>query len=195
MSETETSYQLAQPAGAVFVQGEEATGVFKNDGGVVVAPAGQKQGHKCCGGCCDVRRAVIVVNLVNIGILGMTALSLLAQKNVANNAETVDDDEVQEVMDLYASMKLGPIVAVMAVQIVISAVGVAGAFLFNYLMVGVTAIAYCLGIVSSLVALSPGSLLYNGFFLYPHIFLIKEIRSGVMTKENYPAEKQSCCCV
>lgn len=27
---------------------------------------GDKQGHKCCGGCCDVRRAVIIVDIVYI---------------------------------------------------------------------------------------------------------------------------------
>jgi hypothetical protein len=27
----------------------------------------QKQGHKCCGGCCDMRRAVIIVNIIALG--------------------------------------------------------------------------------------------------------------------------------
>jgi hypothetical protein len=26
-----------------------------------------KQGHKCCGGCCDMRRAVIIVNIIALG--------------------------------------------------------------------------------------------------------------------------------
>lgn len=191
MSKTETNYQLAQATGTV-VQGEEA--------GVFVNPSG-KQGHKCCGGCCDVRRAVMIVNGINIIILGMSLLSFLAAKNIANNntddaAAAQVDDQVQEAIDIYANAPLGAIIAIMLVQAVISAIGMAGAFIFNKWMVGVTAVVYVLGLLGALLSLNPGGMAYNGFFLYPHVFLIKELHRGIMTKENYePVEKHSCCCV
>lgn len=190
MSKTETNYQLAQATGTV-VQGEEA--------GVFVNPSG-KQGHKCCGSCCDVRRAVIIVNGVNLVILCMSLMSFLAARNIANNSNTDDaaqvDDQLQEAIDVYSNAPLGAIIAIMVVQAIISAIGMAGAFLFNKWMVGVTAVVYILGLVGALISLNPGGMAYNGFFLYPHVFLIKELHHGIMTKENYePVEKHSCCCV
>lgn len=191
---TETNYQLAQP---VVVEGKDA-GVFKTEGTAtaVAVGGGQKQGHKCCGGCCDVRRAVIVVNAINIVLLGLSLFSILATQTLAANATGNDvDDQVQEAMEAFSSAPLGAILAIMGVQMVLSAVGIAGAVLFNKWMVIAAAIAYGIGVAGGLLSLNPGGLVFNACFLYPHIFLIKEIRDGIMSKENYPNEQQSCCCV
>mmetsp|Transcript_18966 Transcript_18966/g.46976 ORF Transcript_18966/g.46976 Transcript_18966/m.46976 type:complete len:102 (+) Transcript_18966:489-794(+) len=32
-------------------------------------------------------------------------------------------------------------------------------------------------------------------WIYPSIFLAVEIKKGIMTKETYPREEMSCCCV
>lgn len=192
---TETKYQLAQPTGPIVVQGHEAAGgVFIDGGGASLLP-GQKQGHKCCGGCCDVRRAVIIVNVINMAVLLMGLFSLLATKALYDNAGDYDDDEVKEAMELYGNAPLGSIIGILVVQIVISALGAVGAFVYNKWMVGMTAAAYFIGVAMGLIALNPGSIVYNLFFAYPHFFLIKEIHQGSMTKETYPDEKQSCCCV
>jgi len=40
---------------------------------------------------------------------------------------------------------------------------------------------------------------FNAFFvllwIYPSVFLTVEIKKGIMTKETYPREEMSCCCV
>jgi len=37
-------------------------------------------------------------------------------------------------------------------------------------------------------------IVFASLWAYPSIFLIKEIRSGVMSAETYPRERRSCCC-
>ena len=32
-------------------------------------------------------------------------------------------------------------------------------------------------------------------FLYPHIGFIMEVKKGIMTRDTYPREEFSCCCV
>lgn len=156
--EEETHYQLAseKTEAAVFVSDEQT------DGSSV-----HKQGHKFCGCCCDVRSAVIAVNLVNIGILLLSCLS-----------ESVS----------------GAMYGVVGGLIVSSAIGVAGAVRFNKWMVGVAASAYILGIAGALVSLHPQGLIYRGLFLYPHLYLIKEIHCSTMTKENYEPIEKFCYC-
>ena len=38
-------------------------------GGASTLLTSKRQGHLCCGGCCDMRRATMIVNYVNIGKL------------------------------------------------------------------------------------------------------------------------------
>ena len=35
----------------------------------------------------------------------------------------------------------------------------------------------------------------TALFLYPHIGFIMEVKKGIMTRETYPREEFSCCCV
>ena len=188
----ESHYQLAQP---VIVQGHGFPDVSKGDGGADshLIP-GQKQGHKCCGGCCDVRRAVIVVNLVSIGLLlfGLVGM-IVVKKNVS--AMEFTDDATKTAMEEFAALPLAPLIAGFVVPIVMDAVGLAGAIIYNKWMVGVAGVFYCVLIVFDLLQLNVPGVIYNAFFAYPHFFLIKEINMGIMTKENYPNEKFSCCCV
>ena len=36
---------------------------------------------------------------------------------------------------------------------------------------------------------------FTGFWLWPVVVLIKEIKSGIMSAETYPREAHSCCCI
>ena len=74
MSSTETpgtEYELAPP---IVSQENRAGGVAR-----------VKQGHKCCGGCCDMRRAVIIVNIVNICLMGLRNLAMAFVWGMATN--------------------------------------------------------------------------------------------------------------
>ena len=37
--------------------------------------------------------------------------------------------------------------------------------------------------------------LFTMLWVYPSVFLSVEIKKGIMTKETYPREEMSCCCV
>eukprot|EP00977_Amphora_coffeiformis_P020049 scaffold7808_cov184-Amphora_coffeaeformis.AAC.28 len=176
---TETAYALAEPATV--------------DGAMV-----RKPGHKCCGcdGCCDMRRAVIIVNIIQAGILGMGMLILLATRNLANNAGNIyDDDTTIAAMEDFKDAPLGVGLAIMGVQIVAALCGIAGGMKFNVILTAVAGLSYTITFAMGLVSLNLAGLVYNGFFLYPHILFVQEIRNGIMTEANYPNEKQSCCCV
>lgn len=43
-----------------------------------------------------------------------------------------------------------------------------------------------------------GTIAFGGItkihLVYPYLFLVKEIRQGIMTQETYPRESHCCCC-
>lgn len=168
----ETSYTLAEPA----------------------VVAGHKQGHNCCGGCCDTRRAVIIVNIVNACIVGFGLMGVLAVKNAANS-NMYDDDEMAAALADFENAPVGMAIGLMVAQIVASLCGIAGGIKFNVILTAVAAVAYSILTVFGLIGGNIAGLIYNGFFLYPHVMFIQEMRKGIMTEANYPNEKHSCCCV
>jgi uncharacterized membrane protein len=182
MATEEVGYVLAQPAkdGAV-----DATAV-----GVV-----GKQGHAFCGGCCDVRRAVIIVNIINVvfaslGLVTMGGLMVATSQNY-------DDDEVQAAMTTFneANLSMAVLITLIAVKLVANGLGIYGAATYNIWMVGISLVVYCIDFVMGLVAANVIGLVIACVFDYPHFFFIKEVRSGIMSEANYVNEKQSCCCV
>lgn len=116
----------------------------------------------------------------------------------SNNGQTqqVTDDEVQEVYseaDTFSG--LGIVSAIMVVRLLLNGCGVYGAYTFNQYLVGLSLSSYALEGVFALLSFNLAGVLLAGFFAYPHVFLIQEIRAGIMTRDNYPIEEQSCCCV
>ncbi|KAL7570180.1 hypothetical protein ACA910_020016 [Epithemia clementina (nom. ined.)] len=180
---TETEYQLAQPVNQPAA------------GGVVVD--GVKQGHKCCGGCCDMRRAVIVVDTVNVCVVALQLMSILAVTTASANmdVDAVDDDSVKQALQDLPDVKMGAVYAILGINIVCSALGIMGALKYSTWMVGTAGAWYFVMSILSLIGLNIAGVIYNGFFAYPHVFLVQEIRKGIMTPENYPNEEHSCCCV
>jgi hypothetical protein len=184
MATEEVGYVLAQP---------------EKDGIAVDATAmmgtGKKQGHACCGGCCDVRRAVIIVNIIEITFasLGIVTMGGLIMATSAS----YDDDEVQEAMTAFngANLSMGVAIALAAIRIIANSLGVYGAVTYNIWMVGVSLSVYCVDFVMGVFALNVISLVMVALFAYPHFFFIKEVRSGIMSEATYVNEKQSCCCV
>jgi len=153
-----------------------------------------KKGHKCCGGCCDVRRAVMVVDSVNICFSFMGLMSVLTMKTL--NSSNFDDDEVKtaiEAMDDNMPWILLFIVSIASV--LCNAVGIYGAYKYHVGCVGIGLAAYCSYFLIDLLSFNIGGLVYNAFFAYPHFVLIQEMNQGIMTPENYPNEVHSCCCV
>lgn len=175
-----------------------------------------KKGHICCGGCCDMRRAVIIVNITSIiaALFGMI-LILSTSRSVASTFTGSDDDEVIE--EYFKSVQRTGVILT-AVGIACAAIGIWGSKNFNVLGVSISALFLVAAFIAETVltlqlydyveekfdvefdnnavngniAISAvGTLLY----VYPHVGLIIELRNGIMTPETYPREEMSCCCV
>jgi hypothetical protein len=164
---------------------------------VVVLPGGYgaKRGHKCCGGCCDVRRAVIVVNCVVGGLVLWGVLAVLALKTGAEHiAMKMDDDEAIAAMNKLQDAPIVPLLIRFSIALICCVFGVLGAIQYNVWMVYVAALKLCVDIVVGLCTFNVAVVIAFSLFLYPHVFFIKEVREGIMSKDNYENERQSCCC-
>jgi hypothetical protein len=168
-------------------------------------PYGKKLGHSCCGGCCDMRRAVIVVNLIYLGMTAWGLMVALLLKSYAtaqiqngyDNATQAMIDENPELEQSYQDMADLPLVQVLVHNIVIALgclIGVFGSLHYRIEMVGAAGLMY-LVIAGMALVVSPFSMILPLFFAYPHFFYITENRKGTLTAQNYHNEKQSCCCV
>ncbi|CAJ1934364.1 unnamed protein product [Cylindrotheca closterium] len=185
-----------------------------------------KQGGKCCGGCCDYRRAVIVLCIISLvfSIIGIVNPAL----SQAFQAEEYPELE-QIVKDHNTSLLIIGIV-----HIVMTVIALVGAIIFNFYLVALYVLWSILNLIISIVLQQQmvGDLLdwvdaqtddaawgttdqdqletaFNTYMIinyvitalftllwvYPSVFLSVEIKKGIMTKETYPREEMSCCCV
>jgi hypothetical protein len=153
-----------------------------------VAEIRNKQGHSCCLGCCDVRRAVIIVDLIMICFLLIDIFGIIS----LSRQEPYDDDELQSAVE---SIHGGIGIAVFLFEIVLLVVAVRGAITFSVPMVTVGLAVFGLGFIASLFQFNLPGMVITGFFAYPHYYLRYEIKAGIISAETYINEEQSCCCV
>lgn len=166
-----------------------------------------KQGHSCCGFCCDMRRAVIIVNLLNILSTIITlGLVAAANKEVNDNGTEEEKNELNEMEDA-----LRGVAWMVVIGWFLSFASLYGAFTYRIIPVGINALYMFItylasGAIQTQAAKThdemnygPGAWIINavitGLFIYPHVMFITEVRGGILSEETYPREKQSCCCV
>ena len=134
------------------------------------------------------KRAVQILNA--IAIVGKLLAMILADHFSMNN---------QNIMMIICG-----------VGVLVNILVIGGASMYNasLIMLGVLWILVELGLLISCQTFLPkdqypmytiigsvGSVVWDGLILYPHIVLISEIWSGIMSHENYARERFSCCCV
>ena len=139
-----------------------------------------KQSQTNSGVCCDTRTAVIVVNIISLGF-GMLGLITLSP-------HFAEPDVVE---------RFGLILSALVVGIICNSLALMGSIKFYKTFVMVGLVWYCIESILSLVLFLDFIGAAVGLaFAYPHFFLFKEIRSGIMSKQTYPNEKSCCdCCV
>ena len=124
------------------------------------------------------RRATIIVNIVNI--MGTFPLD-----NMTNAYSRVIDFALD-----------GTIVILVYLAIIVCLfLGIVGAISYNNGLLGVAVIAYFFKSFCDLFIGNIAGLILDALFIYPHISLINEIQSGIMSHTTYEREKQCCCCV
>lgn len=122
-------------------------------------------GHymKCFGCRCDFREVVLAVNAIHIGWY-------LAELFKIMDTELDDDPVILPVIGLA-----------------VGAIGIYGAFEFEQWGI-ITAMVFC--ILKALLIQSCISMFMAAMYLYPHVCMIRLMRAGIMTEDNYPT---SCC--
>jgi hypothetical protein len=124
------------------------------------------------------RRATIIVNIV---MIILTALHL-----VVLNIPLDGDDSPTFPVPLGCSITLA---------VVAYGLGIYGALIFMPWMVLVSLLSYTVLFVMSAIQGDIWTLCFAGFFAYPHVVFLKELKEGIMSLDNYDNEIQSCCCV
>ena len=158
--------------------------------------------------CCDFRRAVMVLSIIGMVVFSLYAIGTgidykLDRDEFCTDNNLEDDDEkfCQLLFGIFIGSNVGMIVA--------SVVGFIGALKFhNGLLVFHLMLLFTLnGLILYTEfesALDGAAILYRivfrvigiCFFVYPVISLIKEIQSGIMSKETYwTREADSACCL
>jgi len=171
----------------------------------------EKQGSKCCGCCCDFRRAVIVVNIIFI-VLGIISI-ISALANTGYIRSDFDDDQVED--DLKQINTRNAIFS--GIGLAASILSLIGAIHYNICFVAVNmvwlVVQYIAYIIINEVAYKDIEDISNkdvargplvgayviqaviyGLFIYPHAGFIHEVKRGITSRETYPREEYSCCC-
>ncbi|CAJ1934356.1 unnamed protein product [Cylindrotheca closterium] len=186
----------------------------------------EKQGGKCCGGCCDYRRAVVVLCIISI------IFTIIGLVNPALN-DAFSSQKYPELEEIVNSHKVA-LLAIGIIHIIMTVVALVGAIIFNFYAVVLYVLWSILNLIVSIVlqhqmvtelldwietqtddeTWSPSNqeelerainfymivsyiltVIFTLLWLYPSVFLSIEIKKGIMTKETYPREEMSCCCV
>lgn len=176
----------------------------------------EKLGSKCCGCCCDMRRAVIIVDAIFIGIGIFIVLARAGADDLMQDA--YDDDQfVEEASSLIDEYYINRSIF-LGISILTAFLAQVGSVYFNVWLVGLHTVWMVVDYISFLILATrlyaeledtyasipkepmsplPGFIfngLLTGIFMYPHLGFITEVRAGILTKDTYPREEFSCCC-
>mmetsp|Transcript_4622 Transcript_4622/g.8791 ORF Transcript_4622/g.8791 Transcript_4622/m.8791 type:complete len:226 (+) Transcript_4622:236-913(+) len=171
-----------------------------------------KVGGKCCGCCCDYRRATFVVDILVL-VFNLLAVIILASYGDFYMDENFGEDEepynaiLAEIIFSLITAIAGGIGIYGCIKYNAFAAGLTGVWLLiNWMASLINAIAFCAAYEDTNpndhfeheCHVNPGSVTFTfiiaACFIYPHVLFIKEMKQGIMTEYNYPREKFSCCC-
>ena len=182
----------------------------------------RKEGHSFCGCLCDMKRACIIIDIINIFIAAMAILLFVVawmnERNnedaeidnsfrAANDSETIngtalwtnttdiDGDEVDDAYEQFVRAWRITLMVILIISVLSFTIGIIGSLRYSAGMVFCTGIWHCFLFTVNMLGLNLLGALVNILFAYPHFVLVHEIRQGIMNRDRYPLEKQSCCCV
>lgn len=158
----------------------------------------------CCGCCCDMRTAVITVNLVTIGQLLFSllfALVVLPKKlgSMSFDDDTLYDDEMKELMkEQYGNLStkynevlptfMPILLTIAAIRTIFASAGIYGAVKYSVGPVVVGLAGYVLAFLFHAFHVHPPGAIQAAFFAYPHYFFMRELndmQSGAGDDSKY----------
>ena len=193
-TEVKTAVPLGYEGSAIGTINEPGTNPT-----IIVIPADRphtevRQGHSFLGCMCDMRRAVIIVNIISLIFVTIGVITFCVLFSSKYRDRFDDDDDVQEDFDELDRWR-GALIAILVLGFIIHISGIVGGARFSRWMVLMPGVWLSLGCIFNLFALNIGAAVVCGLFAYPHFIFFREIQMGIMSKENYINETQSCCCV
>ena len=166
----------------------------------------------CFGICCDMRKSVIAVNGVMLGIqiLAMIVIGVggsMMGSAFNDMAADIDDDYQKQQMEEFSQqagaaggMVIGFLELLIFVGVIFTSLGIFGALKFNKCALITTSVFYSLSILGNLLSFNSdivGQSLINValpcLFLYPHVCMLRLMDQGIMTPENYHRVQKGCC--
>lgn len=153
-----------------------------------------KQGHSFLFCMCDMRRAVIILNVFGLisSCVGLITVILVDKYGDMEALKIFDGEHEEEGEEAVA---VGILVAIQAVGILVSMMAIFGAVRFSICPVVTAALWNIAFIVICILNKNWLALGVHAIILYPHLVLPYELAKGIMTRENYQqSERKSCCC-
>jgi len=152
--------------------------------------------------CCDFRKAVIVMNIISIILRLMLMLAIpIYVSFITNNADEIEaameDDAAAKELD--EEIKIG-FLSIMEVvgefvelaAIFFGAVGLYGAFKFKQWGIITALCFYSVAFVLAVFIVDLNSCVFYALCMYSHIQMLRLMKAGIMTEENYHTVS-SCC--
>ena len=154
---------------------------------------------------CDYRRAVVAISIVGI-VWNIIAIIIFALGSgaaaIAANADSLDLSEEDQENFRATTINAGVVAGIYAILLCMSIFSLVAALRYSVCMLGTVVLFILVQLGWSLYVVigNPsngtgviiggiiGSIIGYGLWLYPVIGLIIEIKSGLMSKENYPRE-------
>jgi hypothetical protein len=162
-----------------------------------------RESHVFCGFCCDLRRAVLILNSITatfhfLMMIGMFAGFSFLNHNSDSIVDAMDDDVAKEQFESWAEhgnfKAIEALVGILFIgSIAMHGCGIYGAYKFEMWGVVTAAISYAISCLLGLISLNFLHVIVAGVFLYPHVVMIKEMQEDIMTEDNY-SSVSSCCC-
>jgi hypothetical protein len=192
----------------------EKQALVGGDGGLAIHDQ-EKQGQKCLGCCCDMRRAVIIISIMYLSFSTISLVFLLGFESLRMATKDAFDDDV-----LLETIEHGYFVQsiFVGIGVVASMCSLVGAIQYNIYLVAINIVwlitEYIATVVIEMLAYLEieesyagtqnirmpwaswviSAIIISAFFIYPMVRFIREINLGVMSRETYPREEFSCCC-
>jgi hypothetical protein len=187
--------------GGVYYKADDVSGSSTvtsaglENGAPVIATTG-RQGHLFCGYCCDMRRAVAILNILTItwALLGFILFKFpLFESSVA--AADVDDDKTSYAAD-NKNKESFDFFFILSPAIVLPAFGLWAAIRFKKYMICLLAFWYTFDFLLCLIIFDYVGATVSGIATYAHVVFYSQLDHGIMTVDTYHAnERHSCCCV
>ncbi|KAL3943898.1 MAG: hypothetical protein SGBAC_002015 [Bacillariaceae sp.] len=140
-------------------------------------------------GCCDMRRAVIILDTINLVLL---VIQMMLYITVMRAEE---EEEPQTRNDIEMEVAAQTMLRISAVEALLCIISLFGALSFSTGMVVAGIVNFGVGVAAGFVLMNWPGIIINLVFLAPHVLLFMEIQRGIMTEANYYQEEHSCCCV